>query len=91
MNTFTYFRIEKSTPTDIISTTTHVHHMEFDMYRQGHILYTGDQLALMTSDGTTTHLIAGTLLRADTEKEWELRLGSPTSLDSHSYQRSSSL
>ena len=32
--------------------------MEFDHYRQGFIVYT-DAHALMTSDGTTTHLIAG--------------------------------
>ena len=58
MNTFDYFRIEKSTPTVIISTSYEVHHMEFDRYRPGFIVYT-DKHALMTSDGTTTHLIAG--------------------------------
>ena len=58
MNTFTYFRIEKSTPTDFISTSHHVYHMESDRYRPGHIIYT-DLYVLMTSDGTTTHLIAG--------------------------------
>ena len=58
MNTFTCFRIEKSTPTDIISTSYYVYHMELDRYRPGYLLYT-DSLALITSDGTTTHLIAG--------------------------------
>ena len=58
MNTFNYFRIEKSTPTDIISTSNYVFHMEFDRFRPGFIVYT-DKHALMTSDGTTTHLIAG--------------------------------
>ena len=58
MNTFDYFRIEKSTPTDIISTANVVYHMELDRYRPGYLLY-NDQHALMTSDGTTTHLIAG--------------------------------
>ena len=58
MNTVTYFRIEKSTPTDIISTSYNVYHMELDRYRPGFIVYTGGH-ALMTSDGTTTHLIAG--------------------------------
>ena len=32
--------------------------MEFDRYRPGHLVYT-DYSALMTSDGKTTHLIAG--------------------------------
>ena len=32
--------------------------MELDRYRPGFIVYT-DKHALMTSDGTTTHLIAG--------------------------------
>ena len=58
MNTFNYFRIEKSTPKDIISTSYYPHHMELDRYRPGHVIYT-DRFALMTSDGTTTHLIAG--------------------------------
>ena len=58
MNTFTYFRIEKSTPTYIISTSNYVKHMELDRYRQGFIVYT-DASALMIGDGTTTHLIAG--------------------------------
>ena len=58
MNTFDYFRIEKSSPTDIISTSDYVYHMDLDRYRPGFILYT-DKNALMTSDGTTTHLIAG--------------------------------
>ena len=58
MNTFNYFRIEKSTPTDFISTSYVVQHMELDRFRPGFIVYT-DKHALMTSDGTTTHLIAG--------------------------------
>ena len=58
MNTFDYFRIEKSTPTDIISTSYYVYHMELDRYRPGFIIYTARH-ALMTSDGTKTHLIAG--------------------------------
>ena len=58
MNTFAYFRIEKSTPTDIISTSGNVYHMELDRYRPGFLLY-ADLKALMTGDGTTTHLIAG--------------------------------
>ena len=58
MNTFNYFRIEKSTPTDFISTSYVVQHMELDRFRPGFIVYT-DNHALMTSDGTTTHLIAG--------------------------------
>ena len=52
------FRIEKSTPTDFISTSYLVCHMELDRYRPGYLLYT-EKRALMTSDGTTTHLIAG--------------------------------
>ena len=55
---FQPFRIEKSTPTDIISTSYYVFHMELDRYRPGYLLYT-EKTALMTSDGTTTHLIAG--------------------------------
>ena len=51
-------RIEKSSPTDIIFTSTYVEHVELDRYRPGLIIYTNDH-ALMTSDGTTTHLIAG--------------------------------
>ena len=51
-------RIEKSTPTSIISVIYRVYHMELDLYRPGFLLYT-DRHALMTSDGTTTHLIAG--------------------------------
>ena len=58
MNTFDYFRIEKSSPTDIISTSDYVYHMDLDRYRPGFIVYT-EKPALMTSDGTTTHLIAG--------------------------------
>ena len=58
MNTFTCFRIEKSSPTDIIFTSHYVYHMELDRYRPGFIVYT-EKPALMTSDGTTTHLIAG--------------------------------
>ena len=58
MNTFDYFRIEKSSPTDIISTSDFVYHMDLDRYRPGFIVYT-EKPALMTSDGTTTHLIAG--------------------------------
>ena len=58
MNTFDYFRIEKSTPTYIISTSYDVFHMESDRYRPGHIIHS-DLYVLMTSDGTTTHLIAG--------------------------------
>ena len=55
---FQPFRIEKSTPTDFISTSYVVRHMELDRYRPGFIVYI-DKHALMTSDGTTTHLIAG--------------------------------
>ena len=55
---FQPFRIEKSTPTDLISTSYLVCHMELDRYRPGYLLYT-EKRALMTSDGTTTHLIAG--------------------------------
>ena len=55
---FQPFRIEKSTPTDFISTSYFVYHMELDRYRPGFIIYTYEH-ALMTSDGTTTHLIAG--------------------------------
>ena len=55
---FQPFRIEKSTPTDIISTSHYVLHMELDKYRPGYLLYT-DKHALMTYNGTTTHLIAG--------------------------------
>ena len=51
-------RIEKSTPTSIISASVLVYHMELDLYRPGYLVYT-DRDALMTSDGTTTHLIAG--------------------------------
>ena len=58
MNTFNCFRIEKSTPTDIISNSDYVLHMELDRYRPGYIVYP-DKHALMTSNGTTTHLIAG--------------------------------
>ena len=59
MNTFTYFRIEKSTPADFISGSSwFVFHKELDRYRPGFIVYC-DKHALMTSDGTTTHLIAG--------------------------------
>ena len=57
-----YFRIEKSTTTNIISTSYNVYHMELDRHRQGFIVYT-DKHALMTSDGTTTHLIAGNSTR----------------------------
>ena len=42
-----YFRIEKSTPIDFISTSDDVLHMELDRYRQGFIVYT-DANALMT-------------------------------------------
>ena len=55
---FQPFRIEKSTPTDSISTYYLVYHMDLDHYRPGFIVYT-DHIALMTSDGKTTHLIAG--------------------------------
>ena len=51
-------RIEKSTPTDVISTSYYVYHMELDRYRPGFIVHT-DKHALITSDGTTTHVIAG--------------------------------
>ena len=51
-------RIEKSTPTSIISASYYVYHMELDLYKPGNIVYT-DKHALMTYDGTTTHLIAG--------------------------------
>ena len=53
-------RIEKSTPTDFISTSGLVDHMKLDRLRPGFLLYTGSR-ALMISDGTTTHLIAGSL------------------------------
>ena len=55
---FQPFRIEKSTPTDFISTSYLVYHMELDRYRPGFIVYT-HKYTLMTSDGTTTYLIAG--------------------------------
>ena len=55
---FQPFRIEKSTPTDFISTSGYVYHMELDKYRPGYVIY-NDRFAPMTSDGTTTHLIAG--------------------------------
>mgnify|MGYP001803281123 CR=1 FL=1 len=58
MNTSTIFRIEKSTPTDFVSTVAHVFHMESDRYRPGYITYS-DQNALMTKEGTKTHLLAG--------------------------------
>ena len=51
-------RIEKSTPTDFISTANVVDHMELDRYRPGFIIFTNEH-ALMTSDRRTTHLIAG--------------------------------
>ena len=51
-------RIEKSSSTDFISTSTYVEHMELDRYRPGNLVYT-DWRALMTGDGTTIHLIAG--------------------------------
>ena len=35
-----------------------MYHIELDRYRPGYLVYT-DKHALMTSDGTTTHLIAG--------------------------------
>ena len=60
---FQPFRIEKSTPTDFISTVHLVHHMELDRYRPGYLLYT-DLTTLMTIDGTTTHLIAGSSTQA---------------------------
>ena len=41
-----------------IYTSYFVCHMESDKHRQGFVVYT-DANALMTSDGTTTHLIAG--------------------------------
>mgnify|MGYP001803580349 CR=1 FL=1 len=53
-----YCRIVKSSLTDFISTLRYVYHMEFDRYRPGYLVYT-DKHALMTSDGTTTHPIAG--------------------------------
>ena len=55
---FQPFRIEKSTPTDFISTSAEVYHIELDHYRPGYLVYS-DSFALMTGDGTTTHLIAG--------------------------------
>ena len=55
---FQPFRIEKSTPTDFISTSYVVRHMELDRYRPGFIVYI-DKHTLKTYDGTTTHLIAG--------------------------------
>ena len=53
-----YSRIEKTKPTDFISTSYAAYHMELDRYRPGSVIYT-EKHALMTSDGTTTHLIAG--------------------------------
>ena len=52
-------RIEKSTPISLISPTPDiVYHMEFDRYIQGFVAYTAEH-ALMTGNGTTTHVIAG--------------------------------
>ena len=50
-------RIEISTPTSIISASFYVDHKELDRYRPGYFMHT-HLTALMTSDGTTTHLIA---------------------------------
>ena len=77
VNTFTSFRIEKSTPTDIISTSDYVEHMESDRYRPGFIVYTDSRALMTTSDGTTTHLIAGKW----TEKGYKEGVGAEARFD----------
>ena len=55
---FYIFRIEETTPKVKVKASFDVYHMDFDQYKPGFIIYT-DFHSLKTSDGTTTHVIAG--------------------------------
>lgn len=54
------YRLSEADETTFISATANVYHMELDLYRPGNIVYI-DGNALMTSNGTTTDNIAGSI------------------------------